>query len=774
MPPPPGGDNGATGGNGPGGQNLTPPPLSSPNLPPPPGSSGGSTNDPKGGGTGAIKPPALTPPPGDTGGNLGTIKPPALTPPPGDVKGGGGPGLGDTGGSGGDGAGGGLGNIKPPAISPPPGSTGLGGNNLTNNALNPADLPPALQNTGGDAKGGGITPPPMVPPGGLSGSGGLGNQGTDRPDSSGLLGGVDKPWLSDIPKGLGDPNSLGQTPPLSHASWAPPPTDAGGGPGGTGGGGLGDTGLGGAGGDGPGSIKGLDSGALVPPPDLPDALTDPTANANHGPATAGGGPAGTPMTPPGGMGSGLGGLGAGQGNDRPDSAGLLGGVDEPWLADVPKGIGDPNAFGDTPPLKSAPWAPPPGAGDYFGDAGDAGDVKGLDSSNLVPPPDLPDALADPNTVSPPVMTGGATPGMPMMPPGGMGAANAAAADRPDSSGLLGGVNNAWHASPSAGVGDPNSAGDTPPSRSTDWAPPPLSAVDTSTAPGAVDAPAPQVVASPQNGAGPVAPAPPAGRPGSANLLDGSAQPWTGDQAPASEPAVVTDTPVAPAASWSEQPAETVPDPVAPAGDNPAPVSGWATSAVPVVVPPVQAGWGVSSSPGPQGGTPAQAPAPHTEQDKDVTQDGLGGGEPDDEVRVAVVQAAEVEDTSAWDTGTAEFLPGLLPSSLFAQQEEREDDFVTDVVERSDKPWRPAGAEEDAQQLGTYQRVKGGDGVPFFGDELPTCAPGPATVAEESEEDAAEAGAGEEDEEAERTMADLLSQDESAWGRPASKPTGVLE
>jgi hypothetical protein len=136
---------------------------------------------------------------------------------------------------------------------------------------------------------------------------------------------------------------------------------------------------------------------------------------------------------------------------------------------------------------------------------------------------------------------------------------------------------------------------------------------------------------------------------------------------------------------------------------------------------------------------------------------------DDDVRVEVVRPVDTnEDTSAWDVGTAEFLPGLLP---FAPPAEEEQDVGTDLVERSDEPWRPA---ED-EPRGTYQRIKVGDGE-FIPDELPTCGDGPAV---ETEAEAPEPEP-EEPEEEERTMADLLSQDDSAWGRSASRPSGVLE
>jgi hypothetical protein len=139
---------------------------------------------------------------------------------------------------------------------------------------------------------------------------------------------------------------------------------------------------------------------------------------------------------------------------------------------------------------------------------------------------------------------------------------------------------------------------------------------------------------------------------------------------------------------------------------------------------------------------------------------------DDDVRVEVVRPIDTatEDTSAWDVGTAEFLPGLLP---FAPAAEEEHDVSTDLVERSDEPWRPA--EDEPRE--TYRRIRVGDGE-FIPDELPTCGDGPAMETEaEAPEPEPEEG---EEEETERTMADLLSQDDSAWGRSASRPSGVLE
>lgn len=661
IPPPPGG------GDGPGGLGG----INPPGIDGPPGTTGGTD------GLGGIPPftaPSLTPPPtgtggknGDTkGGNLGDIKPPALDGPPGTS------GLGD----------GGLGDIKAPSLGGPPAGTGLGGanglgNGLPNSSLNPADLPPGLQNPNTDTKGGGFTsafPPggmPMMPPGGMGG--GMNPPGSERPDSSGLLGGVDKPWQSALPDGLGDPNALADTPPLTSASWAPPP--------GAGGGGGGVDVPGGSGTANPGGIKGLDESQLVPPPSLPSSNTN---------GQLGGMPGGMPMMPPGGMGGGMNPPSA----ERPDSSGLLGNVKQPWDSALPDGLGDPSSFGETPPLESASWAPPATDG--------PGEMKGLDETST------PQQQA--------------TPGMPMMPPGGMGGGmNPPSAERPDSSGLLGGVDAPWTAVTPDSVGDPVVSGETPPSQAA-WGP---------MVPPAAMNPATETVAD---------------RPESAGLLDGTDVAWTaGTPAGTGDPGTTGVTPAVPAAPWapatppseSKRPesAELIEDTEAPWTPQPQQEEtrgGWA-AAVPV------AGWGTAKS---------------TSDDRD------------DVVRIGVVHPQEsTVDTSAWDVGTAEFLPGLLPVGL---REEREEEITTDHLERSDEPWRPA---DEEPKLATYQRLRIGQGE-FIPDELPTCGDGPLPEEDEALEEAE--AEGDEEEEEERTMADLLSQDGAAWGRPANRESGVLE
>jgi len=131
---------------------------------------------------------------------------------------------------------------------------------------------------------------------------------------------------------------------------------------------------------------------------------------------------GAPMMPPGAGG------GAAQSSaaERPDSAGLLSGVDKPWESGLPEGLGDPAVGGEALPLESADWATPQNAA-----------------------------------------TG---PGAPMMPPGtGGGAAQNSAAERPDSAGLLSGVDKPWESGLPEGLGDPAEAGADRVAEATPWA-----------------------------------------------------------------------------------------------------------------------------------------------------------------------------------------------------------------------------------------------------------------------------------------------------------------
>ncbi|MDT7802776.1 MAG: hypothetical protein QOI78_6209 [Actinomycetota bacterium] len=631
--------------------------------------------------------------------------------PPGDVGGAGG--VGDVG----------AGSVDPGGIK------GLDPSQLQG----PGDL--SSSSNGGQQQGVPGAGMPMMPPGGMGG--GMNPPGAERPDSAGLLGGVDAPWDSALPDGLGDPSSFGETPALESASWSAPPGDVGG---------AGDVGGGSVD---PGGIKGLDPSQLHAPGGL--------SSSNGGQQATPG--AGMPMMPPGGMGGGMNPTAA----ERPDSAGLLGGVDAPWTADVPDGLGDPSSFGETPALQSASWSAPPGDVGAGSDAAGPGGVNGLDANQLQAPGEQ-------------SSNGGqqAIPGagMPMTPPGGMGGGmNSPTADRPDSAGLLGGIDAPWTSDAPSGVGDPSSVGEPPALGAASWSAPvpgspvtPLGGVGEAPSAGTPVTPANGIGETPALGAAswsspaagmPVTPPGGVGggvptdgeRPDSAGLLGGVDSPWTPEATGHGDPVTAGAMPMMPppmtpsdngaaadrpdsagllggdSTAWAT--AGTPGEPDAGAGTP----RGWAT-AVPV------SGWGA---------------VPVEKSTKD------------DDVRVEVVRPVDTnEDTSAWDVGTAEFLPGLLP---FAPPAEEEQDVGTDLVERSDEPWRPA---ED-EPRGTYQRIKVGDGE-FIPDELPTCGDGPAV---ETEAEAPEPEP-EEPEEEERTMADLLSQDDSAWGRSASRPSGVLE
>ncbi|MFG1646039.1 hypothetical protein ACGFMK_37665 [Amycolatopsis sp. NPDC049252] len=706
--------------------------------------------------------------------------------PPGDVGGAGG--VGDVG------AGGGA------DVPDPGGIKGLDPSQLQG----PGDL--SSSPNGGQQPGVPGAGMPMMPPGGMGG--GLNPSSAERPDSAGLLGGVDAPWDSALPDGLGDPSSFGETPALESASWSAPPGDVGGA------GGAGDIG-GGADAVDPGGIKGLDPSQLQAPGGL--------SSSNGGQQAIPG--AGMPMMPPGGMGGGMNPTSA----ERPDSAGLLGGVDAPWDSALPDGLGDPSSFGETPALESASWSAPPGdvggaggLGDLGSGSVDPGGIKGLDANQLRAP-------GEPSSNGGQQAIPGA--GMPMMPPGGMGGgANPPSAERPDSAGLLGGVNAPWTPDAPTGIGDPTSVGETPALGAASWSSPVTSAggvggdiaaswssPDGET-PASWSAPEPGSPVTPLGGVGeppsagaPVAPAgglgeppalgaaswsspvagtpgtpaagapvtpakgiggspaswsspaagtpltPPGGvgggvpttgdRPDSAGLLGGVDTPWTSEATASGDPVTAGAMPMMP-------PPTTPPDSGA-AAERPdsagllgGQAEAWATADTPGEPDPgtgTPRGWATAVPVSGWGSAPVE---------KSAT---------DDDVRVEVVRPVDThEDTSAWDVGTAEFLPGLLP---FAPPAEEEQDAGTDLVERSDEPWRPA---ED-EPRGTYQRIRVGDGE-FIPDELPTCGDGPAM---ETEAEAPEPEP-EEPEEEERTMADLLSQDDSAWGRSASRPSGVLE
>jgi uncharacterized protein YukE len=687
-----------------------PPPSSSPPSAGPPPDTGGSS----GGGGGNPQPftsASIAPPPGGSGGGGGNLPPftsASIAPPPG-------------------GSGGGGGNLPPftsASIAPPPGGGGAGGGG---GILSPNLSGPPGSGGGSGLNGAGNIPPFIganipAPPGSIGSGSGNSKSGTGNGTSG--LNNFQNANIGSGPGGAGTgAGGLGSFHSL-NVGGAPGGINATGTGPGTGNAGL--TGLGGT---------GLNNNALAPV-NLPPSLANPPGNVNAGGAS-------TPMMPPGGMGGGA--TGANNGSDRPDSAGLLGGVEKPWTVAMPNGLGDPNSLGETPPLQSASWAPPPGIGTGGGGvapgASDAAHIPGAGA--FTPPPsgsNVPNLTGNRSSV--PLPGGGAPPlGAPMMPPPGGAAAGTAgsATDRPDSAGLLSGASQPWANGPAPdGVGDPNVVADTPPEKPASWVvPPPV--------PPAATPPAP----------------PPAGQ----YEVDGSVA--TADPAPSAETAA--PAPARPrwglsdAVAGTNTPATNPVPPVAPA-QTPAISAHHKDHAV---APGLGAGPEGAVSPDAAIGGHGAEPSPFPSQDQDSV------------LRVAVVRPTEsVEDISAWDVGTAEFLPGLLPASGWAASETPEEEFVLDLVERSNEPWKRGEdyeLEPMSAEMATYRRRKQGEGEFISDGEWPMCSGEEAPPEpEDSDEDVDVEDDEDGEEEEERSMADLLSQDDSAWGRAVSKPSGVLE
>ncbi|SDM81477.1 WXG100 family type VII secretion target [Allokutzneria albata] len=142
-----------------------------------------------------------------------------------------------------------------------------------------------------------------------------------------------------------------------------------------------------------------------------------------------------------------------------------------------------------------------------------------------------------------------------------------------------------------------------------------------------------------------------------------------------------------------------------------------------------------------------------------------------EERVAVVcPADEDEDVSAWDVAATSGLLWLSGAATRAPGE-REREFTPDYALRQTSPWEhPAGARplpgtpSRAADAADYQlRPFDTAGQPLCGEQAPEGWTSESTVEEEVEE-----------EEKERTSADLLKQNENAWATPAPKAPGVIE
>ncbi|MFS8104238.1 hypothetical protein LFM09_44730 [Lentzea alba] len=802
VPPPPGaggGAGGGTGGRGNAGGNPPPPP--SLDLPPPPGAGGGAGGGTGGRGNAGVNPPPplnVPPPPGAGagGGNAGVNPPPPLNvPPPRNTTGGntnvpappplnvprppgaiGGTGGGTGTGTGGTGTGTGAGAVKPPSLSVNSPSNSTVGSGTSTNLPKPPPLniegPPGTS-TGTD-RGGATAPPgaPMMPP--PAGMGGQpGGAGAERPDSSGLLGGVKKPWEAGSPSSTGDPSGI-KPPAAQPEDWA----------------------------------AGLSS----------DSSGGSDAQQ----------PSGAPMMPPP---AGMGGQPGGSGAERPDSSGLLGGETKPWEGVKPPAV-DLSQAPPPPSLKPEEWAT----------------TSGGDSAEATPP-------------GVQVPAGGMPP--PMVPPGAGGQSGA---ERPDSSGLLGGVAEPWTGS--ADVGKIGSTADVMP-------PSPVQESWSATSVGSAPAPAATqsgAQVEPPSVVPPGAPATGSERPDSSALLGGDTSSWDSSQPPLG-PEPMSATAVAPSAPWAVTPGEELvvlpetlaevvaaPEVVTPEVTTPksaepvervdlspaASPAGWAVGSdvgpAAQVVPPTAAAAAVlgasavtaaalgsiaPSVPGvPPTGTapPAAAPAstnpsgagsattglgpvepnrsefPNVDGEGDVEDDhdddragggllhqgGSGGPVPGVDSVVVVRPDDATQDTSAWDSGRPDFLlPGMLMPVVAAKSDQSgwdREQQTPDITLRSSKPWEP----EPAIAHATYRRRKAGEGTsvvdsfvapPSCGDEF-SIPEGQREAYLAAEAERVEKQGEMEDEEAEpeeRSAADLLNESGSAWGASkVSSPTGVLE
>ncbi|MEU2226795.1 hypothetical protein [Streptomyces sp. NPDC018347] len=355
---------------------------------------------------------------------------------------------------------------------------------------------PGLPDASALGSAGGGAGMPMMPGMGAPGAGAQNGAGAERPDSSGLLGGEVKPWSGGA--------ELGAVPEVEPVAGA-----AAGGPG----------------------LSGLDASSLEPVSGL--AETPQLAGSAPGTGEGAGTAAGMPMMP---MSPGMGAPGAGAQNgagaERPDSSGLLGGEVKPWSGGA--------ELGALPEIE-------PVAGAAAGGPG----LSGLDASSLEPVAGLAEAPQSAAASAPGAGESVSAAGMPMMPmsPGmgapGAGAQNGAGAERPDSSGLLGGEVRPW-----SGGAELGAVPEAEPVAGAAAGGPGLSGLDASSLePVAGLAEAPQSAAASAPGAGesvsaagmpmmPMSPgmgAPGAGaqngagaeRPDSSGLLGGEVRPWSG-------------------------------------------------------------------------------------------------------------------------------------------------------------------------------------------------------------------------------------------------------
>ena len=608
--------------------------------------------------------------------------------------------------------------------------------------------------TGPDGLGG--APPPGTigtppPPAGIDGlgSGGLGSGGLGSGGAgSGLsgLGGLPPPSSIGMPppslgrSGIGVGAGSGANRPSPPSIGVPPSAGAGSGAG---------TGVG------TGSELGAADRTTLPQPVEAQAPGQGGLGAGLDMAGAGMPPPmmPPPMMPPGG--------GSPTAADRPDASGLLGGVERPWSPGLQPTFDGTN---QTNPQSAKPegWA----ASTETSTAGAGAAQPGA----TVPPPMMP----------PPMMPPGAAPG-------------AGAAERPDSSGLLGGETDPWAPGPPGVAGDPSAASASAVGPE-EWASLPSTESSTSgvqVVPGApmVATPAAGPPAQAAAGPPPAAAGPPpagAGHPGATGPPGGAREPGSSDTAESIE---VVEPGGAPAPS-SAKPEDWAAATSAPSGsarfDGPAPVGGddLAAADMPAaalepfgtVAPSAPAEWAV----GPDDvggllhagadGTPDAAAEPISGE---VARPGV------DSVAV-VADSGGVEDKSSWDDWSG---VGFLLAAGAVGAGAAGAGFAAQAG-------RPRGDRRDDDELRrvTYQPKKAADGVPISllelgnGDEdlLPenereAARERRAKAEQERLEQERAAEEAEDDEEPdERSAADLLSQDASAWGAAASKTTGVLD
>ncbi|WP_143022761.1 hypothetical protein [Lentzea jiangxiensis] len=814
--PPPGADLGGDGGGTGGGNNFRPPP--SLNVEPPPGLdlSGGDGGGGTGGGNDFRPPPSLNvePPPGldlsggNTGGGDGLPLPPGLdlSPPPGADVGTGGNNAGGTGGLGlppamniapppaadggtrGGGSGGGTALPKPPPLSlntPPGVGSGTGNDSIGRPPQLDIEAPPGAgsgtgnDSTGlppqldietppglgtGDDRGGTNLPPaaPMMPPAG-AGGGAPAGANADRPDSSGLLGGLEEPWKAgSLPPAI-DPSGT-EPPAVKPEDWAASPSS--GSSGGLGGG----------------------LGSQVPPPMMPPV--------------AGG-------QPPGATG------------DRPDSSGLLGGEKESWEGTgLP--VADLDAASPPPSIKPEEWASATGGS---ADAGIR--VPAVGGPTTTEPPALNQIPEASEPAAQQVSSGGAGAGLgsqvppPMMPPVAGGQPPGAAGDRPDSSGLLGGHTEPWAGAEEArGVGG---ASDTPASAAPEkWAVTTAEPVVTPATPAAEPPPAVEESAPVAPSAPPaVTPVVALARTPveSAAPERETAVPVLTEQAEKIAP-----TPAAAPAGWAASSGlvaagQETPQAAAVLGASAvtaAAAFGAMTGPVPGTPPsgptPPGAAPAPSSGSGPVGsgpGRPYPSEFPHVDVDGNVQDDreedgggglvlrgGAAGALPGVD-SVAVVRPDDaVKDVTAWDSGNAAFLLSGAPPAPVAAKTNRSgwdtEPRASGITLDSSEPWEP----EPSTTHATYRRRRYGE-APLLVDDSDDevwCGDEYSVPKEEREdfvageverlerlrrqeagEDVEDPEDGEDAEPEERSAADLLSRSSAAWGgSTAASPMGVLE